>query len=220
MKRLLKEIKQLSFESWIVLSLLLFYGLGAAGLDRTHSQEFFISILPYSLLGVTGLLFLVHRNWNLKQVMVFLIIVIIGYGIEMAGVITGHVFGEYSYGSTLGFKVFQTPLLIGLNWLMLIYCVYLITKKTALPVMLQIIVGSLLMVFYDIIMEPVAIHFDMWSWKGNDVPLQNYLAWFVISAVMLTIFQLAKLKYQNVLASKLFFIQICFFIALNLILFW
>jgi len=220
MKQILTKLKQVSFESWIVLLFILFYGLGAAGLDRTHSLDLFITILPYSLLGVTALLFLVHRNWSLKQIMVFLSVAIIGYGIEVAGVITGHVFGKYSYGSTLGFKVFQTPLLIGLNWLMLIYCVYLITKKTALPVILQVIAGSMLMVFYDIIMEPVAIHLDMWSWKGNDVPLQNYLAWFVISAVMLTIFQLAKLKYQNVLASKLFFIQICFFIALNLILFW
>ena len=216
---MIKQIK-IKKENWITSILLLFYGLGAIGLDRTHSQEFFISVMPYSLVAVIGLLLWVHQGWHLRHVFVFLLIAATGYGIEVAGVFTGHVFGEYSYGSALGFKILQTPPLIGLNWLMLTYCVYVITKKTVLPVVPQILFGALLMVFYDIILEPVAIQLDMWSWKGSDIPVQNYIAWFVISLVMLTIFHSARLQYRNALAAKLFFMQICFFIALNLILFW
>lgn len=220
MKPLLKKIRKTSLEYWIVLLLLLFYGFGAAGIDRTHSKEFFISFMPYSLLGVMVLLFLFHKSWRFKHVMIFLIIVVVGYGIEVAGVITGHVFGEYTYGRALGVKFLQTPPLIGLNWLMLIYCVFVITQKTALTTVPQILFGSILMVFYDIIMEPVAIQLDMWSWKGSDIPVQNYIAWFLISGIMLTILNLAGLKYRNALAPWLFFMQICFFIALNLILIW
>jgi hypothetical protein len=33
---------------------------------------------------------------------------------------------------------------------------------------------------FDIIMEPVAIALDFWRWPMDIVPLQNYIAWFVL----------------------------------------
>jgi putative membrane protein len=139
-----------------------------------------------------------------------------GFFVEVAGVLTGVVFGEYSYGSALGFKIMGTPPLIGLNWLMLIYAVYLIMNKVQINTILKILLGSTLMVVYDIIMEPVAINLDMWSWGGITIPIQNYIAWFVISAVMLSIFYITKLKYRNKVAPSLFFVQMAFFLILNL----
>lgn len=215
-----KKIAATSKETWMAIFLVIFYGLGILGLGITHSREFFLSVMPYSLLLVMVMLFSVHKSWQFKHVLAFLVIAILGFGVEMIGVLTGHVFGDYEYGRALGFKVMQTPPLIGLNWVMLIYCVYEITLKLVLPVVLRIIFGSILMVFYDIIMEPVAIQINMWSWAGSTIPIQNYFAWFVISFVMLSILYLARINYRNRFAPKLLFIQIGLFIALNLILGW
>ena len=33
----------------------------------------------------------------------------------------------------------------------------------------------------DLIMEPVAIANQFWSWEGGDVPLYNYVCWFLIA---------------------------------------
>jgi putative membrane protein len=47
---------------------------------------------------------------------------VIGFFSETVGVKTGLIFGEYSYGKALGFQWMQVPLLIGLNWFIIIYC--------------------------------------------------------------------------------------------------
>ena len=44
---------------------------------------------------------------------------VIGLVTEIIGVNTGLLFGTYSYSSILGPKLFNVPLIIGLNWVML-----------------------------------------------------------------------------------------------------
>ena len=39
---------------------------------------------------------------------------------------------------------------------------------------------ALLMVGFDIIMEPAAMHLDYWNWHDGQVPVQNYLAWLIL----------------------------------------
>ena len=39
---------------------------------------------------------------------------------EAIGVNTGLLFGTYEYGANLGFKIFGVPLIIGVNWTVLI----------------------------------------------------------------------------------------------------
>jgi putative membrane protein len=35
----------------------------------------------------------------------------------------------------------------------------------------------------DILIEPVAIELNYWHWDAVAVPIENYLAWFVLSAL-------------------------------------
>jgi len=46
---------------------------------------------------------------------------IIGFLIEVIGVKTGYIFGRYYYGQSLGYHLLSVPLLIGLNWGVLLY---------------------------------------------------------------------------------------------------
>ncbi len=205
-----------SLSKWIIVFLVVFFGVGVIGLAYDATRDFFIHLIPYSLLLGVILMFWVHQYWTLKQIIVFAIIAVLGFSIEVVGVLTGDVFGNYTYGGALGVLFWGTPPMIGLNWLMLIYCVFVIMKQTAWPQWLQVLLGAFLMVVYDIIMEPVAIQLDMWSWGGNVIPLQNYIAWFVISLVFLAIFSLSKLNFTNRVAPALFFIQMGFFLLLNI----
>lgn len=207
-------------ETLINIFLVIFFSVGVAGLSMEFSREYFIGLMPFSLILGMGLMFWVQHSWSRKHVLVFAVIALLGFGVEVAGVLTGEVFGSYSYGRALGFKIWGTPPMIGLNWLMLVYGVFVIMNHFRLAVILKILLGATLMVVYDLIMEPVAIRLDMWSWGGGDIPLQNYIAWFIISAVMLGIFYLAQLNIKNRVAPVLFFVQMGFFLALNVILIW
>lgn len=216
MSKVEKWLKKVKSEDLIKLLFIIFFGVGALGLSLSNTRDLFITMMPFSLLLSMGLMFWMHDNWQLKHVMIFGLIAFMGFFVEVAGVLTGLVFGDYSYGHALGFKIWGTPPMIGLNWLMLIYAVYLIMNKLQIHTILKILLGAALMVVYDIIMEPVAIKLDMWNWGGEKIPIQNYIAWFVISAIMLSIFYIAGMKYRNKVAPWLFFIQMAFFLILNL----
>jgi bisanhydrobacterioruberin hydratase len=202
----------------IVIFYIIYFMVGVAGLALPISRNLFIDLMPFSLILSSGLMFLVHERWKPKHIIVFAAIAAAGYAIEVAGVLTGEVFGAYTYGRALGIKIMETPLLIGLNWVMLIYALYALFRKTRLHVVNQILLASLLMVGYDVIMEPVAMQLDMWWWQGDMIPMQNYIAWFVISLFMLSFMHLTGIRYRNRVAPALFFIQMGFFLALYILL--
>lgn len=90
----------------------------------------------------------------------FAIIAASGYLIELIGIITGLIFGEYAYGSGLGLKLFDVPLIIGLNWAILVFATAALTQQFLWPTWLKATLAATLMVAYDFFLEPVAINFD------------------------------------------------------------
>ncbi len=195
-----------------------YYAVGVAGLLLAATRDLFISLMPLTLLLSSSVLLYFHKEWHVKHIIAFFLIAVAGFFVEVLGVHTGQVFGSYTYGRALGFKLFNTPLIIGLNWLMLIYCVHSIMENTKMLWPLKILAAAVLMVVYDIVMEPVAISLDMWSWGDGPIPLQNYQAWFIISLLMLSLMQLAGVKTRNRLSYWLFGSQFGFFLLLNLVL--
>ncbi len=148
-----------------------------------------------------------------------------GYVLEMFGVKTGRIFGEYIYGNNLGYKLNDVPIIIGLNWLMLCYCAYHVATnflekwKPENEKMLEYAVVALsafLMVFIDIFIEQLAPQLDFWYWKYHVPPIQNYTAWFIFSFCFVFFYQKLNLPSSNPIAKWLFVFQLLFFIGLNL----
>lgn len=207
------------------------YAVGLAGMLIPYTRYYFILITPVNLLVVTGMLFYNHSRWDVRTVFSFTLVGILSFFIEALGVNTGLIFGAYSYGRTLGPALLNTPLLIGLNWVLLVYLchsvsVMLIEKLPAdsfisrlygkTPVLLVAFFGGLLMVVYDIILEPAAIQLDMWSWAGVGIPVQNYVAWFLFSFVFILFIGLSRIDTRNKTALPLYLIQLAFFLVLDI----
>ena len=201
----------------ILIILIIFYAVGITGLSFFLTKSYIEILTPYTLLMNLALLLIFHRPWTAKHIVLYLFIVLAGFSVEVAGVYSGMVFGEYHYGHVLGAKLFDTPLIIGVNWLMLIYFVYHLTGLSGISRWLQVITGALLMVTYDVILEPVAIRMSMWDWSGDDIPFQNYAAWFIISLLFLSLLHIFKLKAENRISPGLFAVQAGFILILNII---
>ncbi len=197
--------------------LIIFYAVGIFGLSFPMTKSYTEILTPYTLLMNLALLLIFHRPWTTRHIILYLFIALAGFSVEVAGVYTGMVFGEYNYGHVLGAKLFDTPLIIGVNWLMLIYFVYHLTGLSGISRWLQVITGALLMVTYDVVLEPVAIRMNMWSWSGDDIPFQNYAAWFIISLVFLSVLHIFKVKAENRISPGLFAVQAGFILILNII---
>jgi len=196
--------------------LLIIYLVGIVGISISSLRNDFVDLTPYTLLISALILFAFHRKWNLRFIAVIVVIALAGFVVEVLGVKTGVIFGEYSYGPVLGIKLEQVPLIIALNWLILIYCSYSIAGKLFRPALPRIVLAAALMVGMDILMEPVAIALDMWTWEAAAPPLQNYAAWFGISFLFAGMINYLKIEVVNPLAVYLFFYMVMFFGVLNL----
>lgn len=152
------------------------------------------------------------------------IAIIIGsFGIEWFGVRTGLIFGSYQYGQTLRPSLDSVPISIGCAWFVMLIastavvqtvCPESITKSLfKLPCLV-----ALLMVGFDMLMEPAAIKLDYWKWTNNRIPFQNYLAWFGLSFIFSTIGSHIGLFRRPLprIALHFYFAQLTYFGLVNL----
>ena len=198
--------------------IVMFHLVGLYGFLNSDLEQLFIALVPYHLLLMLSLLAISTDDFSFNFRVFAIIVYLAGFFIEVIGVNTGLVFGSYTYGEALGFKLFSTPLLIGVNWLILVYCtgVFLEQFKIKSSFFFSLL-GALILLSLDFLIEPIAIRFDYWSWAGGQIPLQNYLGWYLFSFLLFWIFRGLDFQKQNKAAIVLLFAQAGFFLALN---FW
>ncbi len=204
---------------WHVLLLAFFYAVGILG----HSLQNFLPLMkdltPYTLLVTSAfVVYMTKDDWNKKVIIWALATFIFTYSLEVAGVATGVIFGRYSYGDTLGLKLLDVPLIIGINWVIIIYAVVSILTKATDNLFAFIFLTGAAVVAFDFVMEPVAIHLNYWRWEGDKVPFQNYLAWFLVAVISATGYFFLKQRPEKELPIWYVLIQFLFFVFLNFIL--
>ncbi len=203
------------YQRYVIAFFIIFYIVGFMGLVIPYTHHMFIKLFPSVIILSFAAILVYHREpYNVKTISVLALIVFTGFLIEVVGVKTHLIFGNYTYGEVLGFKIFSTPLIIGLNWVMLSYATGSLTENFNINIPLKVITASCLMVIYDTVMEQLAPLLGMWSWKDNIVPFSNYFAWFIMALIFQTFIRVTRVNVKNSIAGPLYLIQILFFIAL------
>lgn len=198
-----------------IIVLVLFHQIGLIGLHLEATRDLFQQLVPMNLLLSITVLLLFHRPWTTRFVIFCFVIFWAGYLVELLGITTQVIFGPYHYDTALGFKVAGVPPMIGINWLMLVYCSGMMFRGFKLNIWLRSLLAALAMVLLDMVIEPMAIRYDFWTWDTIDghIPAQNFLAWFVVSFGMCYAFQAQPDEKQNPVAVPLFLIQFFFFFS-------
>lgn len=205
-------------EKRALIFLTIFYIVGLIGfIFPIHAD--FAKLTPFHLVLSLIVAISFHRGWSFPMLLFLWVCGVAGFFIEVVGTNTGWIFGEYHYGKTLGFQLWNTPLSMAINWILTAYTAgmsvqFLLDKAHLIT---KVIVAALLMVSLDVLIEPIAIRFDFWQWKDNIVPMQNYWGWFFSSLPLLLFFFLANGERQNKVAFGVFILQIIFFFLLNFI---
>jgi uncharacterized membrane protein len=201
------------------------YLVGTIGLIIPSTQPYFKLASAFNLWVSLILLLFFHEDFNKSFIFTAVFILLSGFFIEVLGVHTGVIFGKYWYGETLGTQLWNVPLVIGANWLLLVYCSSISTQRlffynqnkyTSFSTFIQSLLAAILMVLLDLLIEPVAIRLDFWHWQNEQIPAQNFQAWFLIAFVLNYVFLKMKFIKNNSLAPLLLVLQFFFFISLTL----
>jgi len=197
----------------------IFYVVGALGFTIPALSPFFILMIPYALLLNFAYLVYFHPDKrDLRPAFLFFGIFLMGFALEIAGVQTGKIFGTYTYGESLGIKLLSTPLIIGLNWVFLVYTTSSLFEKVKVPDVIKIILASLSMVAYDLVLEIAAPELGMWFWEEGYAPFQNYVAWFVASLAFHSLVKILRIKTGNPLSGVILLCQFLFFVIVVIVM--
>jgi len=178
------------------------------------------------------LIIITHASKTINFFLFFVVAFIIGFSAEVLGVNTGFLFGNYSYGNVLGIKLFNVPLITGINWFIIIYCTGMVTQayenymlkrmhekgiivSNHMKLISFLVDATFLTLLFDWLMEPVASKLGYWSWTNGKIPTYNYISWIVVSALLLTVFRKLNHGKRNIFAVHLFIIQLLFFLVLR-----
>lgn len=193
-----------------------FYVVGLVLFMLPFTRPLFIMLIPYSLLFVVGSLFYFHPRWNVATLFFFAFIMGSTFLLEMAGTSSGVIFGSYRYEHGLGVRVYHTPLIIGLNWLFLVYASRSLVERAFGKPFVRIIVAAGWMVAYDVVLEWVAPTMQMWRFETGYPPVRNFIVWFVTSLLFHTLYEYLPVGSPTPLAGKVLKIQMIFFVCIGL----
>tara|TARA_B100000900_G_scaffold265764_1_gene226753 strand:- start:1112 stop:1753 length:642 start_codon:yes stop_codon:yes gene_type:complete len=198
------ELRSLSiFIVWLV-NISGFFGI------LSDQKDFFLSSSPY-VLTVTLFLLVVNNSLEKKFLLRLFYIFFLGLTVEIIGVNFSFFFGEYKYGDNLGIKIFDVPIVIGFNWVLLIILTGNFADRIFQKSILgKVLFGSTMMILLDLLIEISAPKLDYWEFTINPVPFSNYLWWFVFSFLFHLIYQ-SNIKKEYIVSTNILIIHFLFF---------
>jgi uncharacterized membrane protein len=123
----------------------------------------------------------VARRWGA-------IILVCAYATEWCGTTFSIPFGDYHYTDRFGPMLGVVPLVIPLAWHVVVtnalFLVRAVTPNASQ--LIEAMLAGALCTLYDFVLEPFAtIVKHYWNWTEGAVPPLNYVAWFVLSVLLI-----------------------------------
>jgi putative membrane protein len=188
--------------------------VGIIGLSIPEYQDLFLMITPAQLLSSLAIILVFHRGWTDAFPVFAAAAFWIGFGSEIIGIHTGYLYGDYVYGASLGPKLWDVPIVIGVNWFILSYLTGTVFHKISNDYYAAFL-AAIAMTSLDYIMEPVAVALDFWVWKFDVIPMENYAGWLGVSFLIQLIYRKANFEKSNPISAFLLTALILFFAILN-----
>ena len=196
-------------KKYLLYFLILIYVSGAIGF--LFNPGFFAPFTPLTL-AFTCFVFLIHQPLNnLNYTLSFIGLAAVGFVAEVIGVKTGVVFGNYYYGNALGYKVLAVPLVISLNWGLLINIGVLVATYLSKKPLLIATLAAFIITGVDLVIEQVASQMDYWHFSNGIAGIQNYIGWFIISFFTSWLLQKHLVKGDKKIALVFLLLQLFFF---------
>jgi bisanhydrobacterioruberin hydratase len=189
----------------------LFQLSGIIGISLGY-QDWFIDKTPINLSLVFILLVINFPLFSTRYILSTSLFFVVGMAVEWVGVTYGVLFGSYSYGDSMGFKIAGVPILIGANWAILVLTTGVCANALAQSRKIRVLIGALLMLFLDFFMERSAPIFDFWTFDNYVAPIENYISWFVLALGLHAVFQYVAITGNKRFSLHVVIAQFVFFI--------
>jgi putative membrane protein len=217
------RIRNLLTDKVFLFALYIIYTIGIVGHAVDETFPYMIALTPYVLLIFGTSVLIRTTGIDIKILIWCLATYIFTFTVEVIGVHSGIIFGEYSYGSALGLKLLRVPLVIGLYWVIVVLGAMTIARLLCKRIvrgysLCCASLAGLLTAIFDIPLEIVAVNLDYWQWTASAAPLQNYIAWFVVAFLVTLVYCRVRIQTKGTVIVHYFIIQFAFLIFLDILI--
>jgi uncharacterized membrane protein len=144
------------------------------------------------LLAFANTHLLAARQWGAAAARRWAVtVILLSLAVETLGAMTGFPFGAYIYTDRFGPVLGVVPLAIPLAWQVVLTNALFLVRDVAkhLPRWGEALAAGLVATLYDAVLEPFATSVKgYWHWRDGAVPIQNYVAWLVVSTLLIRAF--------------------------------
>lgn len=186
---------------------------GIIGIQNPEYTDWFLSATPLNLLLSFLILVLNIKTFKVNYVVALSIPFFLGFITEGLGVNYGLIFGEYAYGSNLGYKVWGVPIMICFNWALLTAITADISRQLNSTLWISALIGAVLMTGLDVVIEVSAPRFDFWEFEDGVVPVQNYIGWLATAFIAHLGYQYFRVASDTRISWHLFISMLIFFMV-------
>ncbi|MFW5703311.1 MAG: carotenoid biosynthesis protein [Patescibacteria group bacterium] len=174
----------------VILGALFFVGMGyLAATFGFDTAPVWVSPLAIIVIGIPAYAGTIRVIGLTHGSMLVTSLILLGTVIETIGAKTGIPYGAFTYQSDLfGPMLFGlVPATVGLAWAPLVLGATALAQRITRILWLQILSGALILVGYDLILDPGAVAIGVWQYESGGwyfgVPLSNFFGWLVSGSI-------------------------------------
>lgn len=199
-----------------VIVLMIIYMTSLVGLTSPNQHEWYLFFSPHFIALNALFLVLYHKNWNKEAIAYILGAAIFGLGFEYLAQSTNAIYGPYSFGDILEPSIGNTPLVMGLYWLILTYSSASIATKFPVKNKYALsALGTALMLFLALLIQTPGYNLTFWYYAEDSIPVIRYaLVLSVVGFIWQYLFQHFKVDGSNKMSIYVYGGFVIFFVGL------
>jgi putative membrane protein len=184
------------------------------GFTTAHQQAWYLYYTPYFILLNAILLLLYQKEWSKSTLYFGASAILLGFSVEVLAVQTASLYGSYSFGETLGFRLAGVPLVLPIYWLVnALSTACLVNKLPLKNSWILSALGALLMVLLTGTIHQVAPKLDFWSISSPNGFIRLSLVWFLLGFALQYLFIRLKVSEKNPMAVYVYGGLLVFFVG-------
>jgi uncharacterized membrane protein len=188
----------------------------------TWKQYLWTTNIFLALQAIVTFIYLAGAAEKKSALFTAVIILILAFIIELAGVKTGFPFGQYLYTKTLAPALFGVPIAITLSWFTIAVNVYLAARFFFFgsKIIFVLVVSAVMILAIDLLLEPFASSVNgFWIWETGKIPVQNYFSWLAAGFVFAYLLDRFVLWNRNIFLNMNFITIPAVILSINILQF-
>lgn len=191
--------------------------VGFVGYLFQETRQIMLTLTPVALL-IINLVILISFLGDIKLLFWSIIVLLVTFIFEVIGVKTKIIFGDLTFSKMLGFKLLDVPLIIALNWTLIIISSLKIARFITKDNFGSAVIAGIIVVIFDFFLESASVKLGYWNWKDGVIPLQNYFAWLFYTLLISLMLNKLKVRIEPAITVHYYIIQLIFFFTFCLFL--